>query len=548
MKHDGAGSNRRRVHRVVLTLAIAISGLLAAGATQADAQESTLTSQQVYELIAPAIPLIETPLSTGSGILIDNRHVLTDAHVVWPYSTASVRFPGSAVITDVPVVGWDLMIDLAILELPAPSSVTPVVVSDASVLPIGSQLFAIGYPGAVDGVPSPTISAGLVSRLRSWATLSLNFIETDAAAASGMSGGALVTPSGEVVGITQFSVNDGQFALGASMFDAVARVDRILEGEDVDRVGARFPETSGTALTSYQGTLEHFYDRMAFILPEGVTGSMTASLDSVADTMLWFQSPWGLPVVIADALDAGGTEEFTLNLVSGWPAFLIADPFEISAADYTFQSTIPVVPLDDPDDGQMLTGSGTIFGNRDYPADSDWFLIQLESGDEITVTVDSLRVDPFIQIDRADNVGAALAFDDDSGGGFFGLNARVNFTAPETGQYLIVTGDSLGLGLGAVGGYVLNISIAGALTGTFSGPLPSSGVGLVLWSGGSITEISTAAAEAGCSVSSFWVTARGTLVGYIFGAPGFVNIEPLQMFPGGVVPGGTAMIVLCGSS
>ena len=543
LRTAGSRSARYRL-TVALVGAIAVVLLIA---TPTRAQQATLTSQEIYNLISPAVPLIETPLATGSGILIDDRHVLTDAHVVWPYNTASVRFVGSSAITDVPVVGWDLMNDLAVLELPAPSSATPVVVSDASSLSIGSQLFAIGYPGSIDGVPVPTISAGLVSRLRTWATFGVNFIETDAAAASGMSGGALVTPNGEVVGITQFSISGGQFALGASTFDAVSRVERILTGEDVDQLGARFPETSGIASTSHQGTFDHFYDDNAFIVPDGLLGSLTASLDSTADTLVVFQAPWGAIVAVADDLLTGGTEELTINLSSGWPAFLIAGSYDISPADFTLDSTLPLVALDDPDDSRMLTGSGSVFGNIDYPVDVDTFLIQLQAGDTITVTVDSLRIDPGIQIDRADNAGAVLAADDNSGGGFFDLNARVDFTAPETGEYLLIVGDALGSG--PVGGYVLNVSIAGPAgipTGIFSGPLPSSEVGLALWGGGTITQISTAAADSGCNITSYWVSAGGALTGYLFGAPEFVNLVALQMFPGGVVPAGTAMVVLCG--
>ena len=519
--------------------------LLFAGTSQIRAHEGTLTSEEIYQLIAPAVPLIETPLGSGSGILISDRHVLTDAHVVWPYSTASVRFAGSPAIENVKVIAWDHMIDLAVLELPAASSAIPVEVVDAGTVPVGSQLFAVGYPGVVEGTPSPIISVGLVSRFRDWSSGGVTFVESDAAAFFGMSGGALVTGQGKLVAITQFGVN-ARFVLGVSAFDAKSRMDRALLGVDADQVGVRFPEARPAAGTAHQGTLDHGYDADVYVVPAGSRGSMTATLQSTTDTALLFLAPWGELVRVSDLLVTGGTEEFSIELESGQPGFVTVRNWESSPTDYTLTSTVPLAPLNDPDDGRVLNGTrGDVFGNTDSPWDLDTFRIQLDTGDLLTVTADSLRIDPIVQIDQAGNPGPALAQDDDGGGGFWGLASRVEFTAPVTGEYLIIIGDVLG---DSVGGYVLNASIAGPegpSTGTFASSLPASGVGLAVWGGGDIAEIEAAAAGTACNNSSFWVSQDGTFIGYLFGAPEFVNEQPLALFPDGVFPNGTAMLVIC---
>lgn len=550
MRRAGSMPARRKL---TIIQSLMVAGFLAAAfafLTSSDtrAQETTLSSEEVFNLISPAIPFIETPLGTGSGILIDDRHVLTDAHVVWPYAAVSVRFPGDPAIVDVPVVGWDLMVDLAVLELPTPSTVTPVVMGSTDGLPIGSQLFAIGYPGTVEGPPSPIISVGLVSRLRSWTAFGINFVESDAAASSGMSGGALVTADGKVVGITQFTINSNEFVLGASTLDALGRVNRLLSGEDVDEIGARYPEVAATALTTYSGTYEHFYDAPAYVVEPGTVGNWNVTLDSTANTAAVFESPTGELVVFASDFMPNTTDGFTLELTSGRPGYLFTGVLDPTAgAPYTLTSSLPLIPLEDPDDGRVISESGIVFGSVDHPTDLDTFVIQLQAGDTITVTVDSLRIDPFIAVDQAsNNTALELAFDDDSGGGFFGVNARLSYTAPATGEYLLITGDVVGFG--DVGGYVLNVAIndpAAALYGTFSAALPTSGVGLSVWQGGSIAEISTAAAEFGCDAVSFWVTPGGSLIGYLFGAPEFVNKESLALFPGGFVDSGTVLIMLC---
>lgn len=57
-----------------------------------------------------------------------------------------------------------------------------------------------------------------------------------------------------------------------------------------------------------------------------------------------------------------------------------------------------------------------------------------------------------------------------------------------------------------------------------TGNIPSDGgVAVVIWSGGSVEELKTAAAGQGCDVESVWVTVDGDFVGFSFGVPEFVN-------------------------
>lgn len=66
---------------IVLAAVMAAAALFPSGERTA-AQSPTLTPDQIFAQIAPAIPIIETDAGTGSGVLIDSRHVLTAAHVV----------------------------------------------------------------------------------------------------------------------------------------------------------------------------------------------------------------------------------------------------------------------------------------------------------------------------------------------------------------------------------------------------------------------------------------------------------------------------------
>lgn len=79
--------------------------------------------------------------------------------------------------------------------------------------------------------------------------------------------------------------------------------------------------------------------------------------------------------------------------------------------------------------------------------------------------------------------------------------------------------------------------------GGFQGPIPSQGIGLVIWGGGQVEHLATAAPSAG----SFWVTLSGRLVGFVADAPDFVNQDFLSQYADDVVPAGTPMLLVISS-
>src|SRR5690606_23332089 len=93
-------------------------------------------------------------------------------------------------------------------------------------------------------------------------------------------------------------------------------------------------------------------------------------------------------------------------------------------------------------------------------------------------------------------------------------------------------GDGVPLFVSAVfepgGVYELTNFVPGPTTSgpSITGDLPSGGgVALVHWSGGTIEILAAAASARGCDLASVWVTLDGRFLGYILGAPDFVNAE-----------------------
>jgi hypothetical protein len=84
-----------------------------------------------------------------------------------------------------------------------------------------------------------------------------------------------------------------------------------------------------------------------------------------------------------------------------------------------------------------------------------------------------------------------------------------------------------------------------AAAGEFDGDLPAGGgIALVVWTGGNTNEIVAAASAEGCVLDSVWSFVNGFPVGFIVGAPDFVNAPYLAIHDGNTVGAGP-MLVVC---
>jgi len=78
------------------------------------------------------------------------------------------------------------------------------------------------------------------------------------------------------------------------------------------------------------------------------------------------------------------------------------------------------------------------------------------------------------------------------------------------------------------------------------GDVPSSGLGLVVWEGGTVDALANATAVDGCTLRSGWIIQNGAFLGYLVNAPEAVNHAFLEAFPGGALPSGPVILV-CGA-
>lgn len=138
----------------------------------------------------------------GSGVIVDAKqgYVVTNFHVVQDAAALEVKLAEGRTITDVRLVGYDVLMDLAVLKLNA-QNLTAAEWGDSDQLEVGDWVLAVGNPYGLDG----TFTSGIVSakERRGLARGSpyQDFLQTDAAVNPGNSGGPLVDITGKVVGI-----------------------------------------------------------------------------------------------------------------------------------------------------------------------------------------------------------------------------------------------------------------------------------------------------------------------------------------------------------
>jgi len=148
---------------------------------------------------------------TGSGVVIEGKRILTNAHVVGYASQVQIQASHAGDKLSATVVAVGRGIDLAILKLDDESFFdTHPPVARASLLPdVREAVMAYGYP---TGGNSMSITKGIVSRIEfvpySFASTGLR-IQVDAAINSGNSGGPVIAGD-KMVGLAFASANNAQ--------------------------------------------------------------------------------------------------------------------------------------------------------------------------------------------------------------------------------------------------------------------------------------------------------------------------------------------------
>lgn len=199
--------------------------------------------------------------TVGSGILISSDgYVLTNNHVI----DGAVDGKIEVVLNDkrtfrARIVGADPTTDLAVLKIDA-KNLPAITIGNSNKVEVGEWVLAIGNPFRLRS----TVTAGIVSALSRDVQIIHDqmrvesFIQTDAAINKGNSGGALVSTSGELVGVnTAIASQTGSyqgygFAIPSNLASKVA--------QDIIQYGEVRRALLGVTIVSVNSTLANALD------------------------------------------------------------------------------------------------------------------------------------------------------------------------------------------------------------------------------------------------------------------------------------------------
>ncbi len=159
---------------------------------------------KVASEVGPGVVQVKSGRGQGSGVLLDKRSVITNAHVVGNNPNPSLTF-ADGVTRSGRVIAADRAYDLALVETEAPVAARVTLAAEESILP-GKLVMAIGNPYGFGW----TVTTGVVSSIDRMVGGLDGLIQTDAAINPGNSGGALVDLAGHLVGIPTMVLAQGQ--------------------------------------------------------------------------------------------------------------------------------------------------------------------------------------------------------------------------------------------------------------------------------------------------------------------------------------------------
>jgi tetratricopeptide (TPR) repeat protein/S1-C subfamily serine protease len=407
-----------------------------------------LRALEIFELVSPSVAYIETHAGSGSGVLINDGYIVSNAHVVWPYNAVRVVFPDGTEFEDVEVVGWDLVADLSLLQLPEGAEVAaaPMTFVDGSQLTMASDIYLIGYPGEVESFPQPAIVQGILGRVRTWSSTGMQVFQVDADVAGGQSGGVMVTERGEVIGITTFRFTSADYGLAPSAAYAVPRLNALANEPGAGLSDRRLLGLSGE--TEHMGQLEDIQDSDTYILEAEAGEEVEITVEGVGHPR-FFVAPiaYGWSYEQSEEQDDNiHSVTFTVEEEDG--AFMV-EVRQSSAYrnDYTLTSSHPLARYEDADDQTELVMDKVIVAANDFSGDTDTFTIDLQEGEKIAVEVDSLVLAPSISLvyDTPTRQDIVRSYDGGSTS-LFGENARLVYEAPKDDTYTfnVYAGESAG--------------------------------------------------------------------------------------------------------
>jgi S1-C subfamily serine protease len=379
-----------------------------------------LSADGIVDQVAPGVAFVLTQQGTGSGVVLREGLLVTNAHVVWPNNTVSLVFRNGATFQG-RVVAIDPFADLALVDISRLAHhPDPLRLGSTDDLETGSPLWIVGYPLPAEFTPEPSVDSGEVLGITDWEFSGVRWVTVDAPAIGGQSGGAVVDVYGRVVGISTFGSRETLTSIAID--DVITKADELLAAGDGRGLMPRLIPHSGARRT-LDVDLDGVWDQELFVgwLPERLEVEVVGPDEGVSLAAR----------TIAGAEVAAGEGEVKFRPAGVFPVILAAEaqtPTETELA-----GSLPFIRFTDPDHGKTLERRGTTAGVYDLGGDRDYFFLDLVAGERVTVAVESAARTHL----RIYGPGGLLVAEDVDESGFIRNNASVEVNAQAAGRYVV---------------------------------------------------------------------------------------------------------------
>jgi hypothetical protein len=194
---------------IFLLALLMLSSLLPAQITQTPTQEKA--AGDIYKAAGPSVVLIETygddgkVAGSGTGFLVSaDGRILTNFHVIAHTKRATVRLVNDDAYDSVNVLDVDKRKDIALLKIKA-INLPYLKLGRSNSAQIGDKVYTLGNPL---GVFQNTLSEGLLSGIRQMDGYKM--FQLSAPISHGSSGSPVFSAQGEVIGIVEALISEGQ--------------------------------------------------------------------------------------------------------------------------------------------------------------------------------------------------------------------------------------------------------------------------------------------------------------------------------------------------
>lgn len=416
------------------------------GDQQSSSDATELSNEDVFRAVENSIVFVQAPNkeSTGSGIVIQDRWILTNAHVVDRHESVRIGSSDGVDLGLHPVHSLDWIFDLALVGPVDDATLEPIQPGVSADLSLGSRVLLIGFPDEPEDSPTPTLTEGIISRRRSIAVGDYPFLQVDATIAPGQSGGALVNANGELVGISGLQFGVGEFGLAFASDEMFERVESLIDAPQAQQE----PAEEAFELSATVGSIRTF----GFLIDVDGSGQVDMLATSDADLWVDFLTPGsatvsqrnrsedpfrlfqGDTVLFVDEMTEGG-ENLVATVEPGTYQVVIGS-FTDEMTDVEITATNAMRRFPDVEDGRELPINQIVEGTSDWTRDTDSWELTLVEGDEVSIIVDGIS-DTLLAVRLGDEL---IAGSDDAALGIFGTGSAVSFVAESAGTYIVEVG------------------------------------------------------------------------------------------------------------